>query len=35
MSADNYIIADQNAPYFLTFTVEDWIDVFTREEYKN
>jgi len=34
MSADNYFITDQNAVYFLTFTVEDWIDVFTRKEYK-
>ena len=35
MSADNYFIGDQNAPNFLTFTVVDWIDVFTREVYKN
>jgi REP element-mobilizing transposase RayT len=34
MSADNYFITDQNAVYFLTFTVTDWIDVFTRKEYK-
>ncbi|WP_201301037.1 hypothetical protein [Sunxiuqinia indica] len=34
MSADNYFITDQNAVYFLTFTVVDWIDVFTRKEYK-
>ena len=34
MSADNYFITDQNAPYFLTFTIEDWIDVFTRKEHK-
>jgi REP element-mobilizing transposase RayT len=34
MSADNYFITDQNAIYFLTFTVIDWIDVFTRKEYK-
>ena len=34
MSADNYVITDQNATYFLTFTVIDWIDVFTRKEYK-
>jgi hypothetical protein len=26
MSADNYFITDQNAVYFLTFTVTDWID---------
>lgn len=34
MSADNYFITDQNAVYFLTFTVTDWIDVFTRKEYR-
>jgi REP element-mobilizing transposase RayT len=34
MSADNYFIKDQNGVYFLTFTVTDWIDVFTRKEYK-
>ena len=34
MSADNYFITDQNAVYFLTFTVTDWVDVFTRKEYK-
>ncbi len=32
MSSDNYFIADQNALYFLTFTVTDWIDVFTRKK---
>lgn len=26
MSADNYLITDQNAVYFLTFTVTDRID---------
>ena len=34
MSSDNYFIQDQNAVYFLTFTVVDWVDVFTRKEYK-
>ncbi len=34
MSGDKYIIGDQNAKYFLTFTVVDWVDVFTRKEYK-
>lgn len=34
MSADNYFITDQNAVYFLTFTVTDWIDVFSRKEYR-
>jgi len=34
MSADRYKIADQNALYFVTFTVVNWIDVFTRKSYK-
>ncbi|MEQ9404678.1 MAG: transposase, partial [Cyclobacteriaceae bacterium] len=34
MSGDRYLIADQQAVYFLTFTVVGWIDVFTRKEYK-
>ena len=34
MPADNYFIEDQNATYFLTFTVTDWVDVFTRKDYK-
>ena len=34
MLGDRYIITDQNALYFLTFTVIDWVDVFTRKEYK-
>ena len=34
MSADNYFITDQNAVYFLTFTVTDWVDIFTRKDYK-
>ncbi len=29
-----YAIFDQNAVYFITMTVVDWIDVFTRREYK-
>ncbi|MCL2597228.1 MAG: transposase [Paludibacter sp.] len=35
MSSENYRIINQNAAYFLTFTVTDWIDVFTRISYKN
>ena len=27
MSADNYFIKDQNAVYFLTFTVTGWIEL--------
>ena len=34
MSGDRYIIKDQNAAYFLTLTVVDWVDVFTRPEHK-
>jgi putative transposase len=35
MSGDRYKIADQNSIYFLTLTVVDWIDVFTRKEYRH
>ncbi|MBN9485145.1 MAG: transposase [Bacteroidetes bacterium 43-93] len=34
MSGDRYFITDQHATYFLTFTVVEWIDIFTRPEYK-
>ena len=34
MSGDSYKIVDQNAVYFLTFTVTEWIDIFTRKDYK-
>jgi REP element-mobilizing transposase RayT len=30
-----YQIEDQNAPYFLTFQIVDWIDIFTRKVYKD
>jgi REP element-mobilizing transposase RayT len=35
MSGDRYKIIAQNSPYFLTLTVVDWIDVFTRKEYRH
>ena len=35
MSGDRYKIENQNDTYFLTFTVIDWIDLFTRKEYKD
>ena len=35
MSSENYKVVKQNAPYFLTFTVTDWVDVFTRLNYRN
>lgn len=34
MASDQYFIRNQNAVYFLTMTVVDSIDVFTRKEYK-
>lgn len=34
MSGDRYKINDQGALYFLTFTVIDWVDIFTRKEHK-
>lgn len=34
MTSDSWFIKDQNAVYFLTFTIVDWVDVFTRNEYK-
>lgn len=34
MPADNYFIEDQNETYFFTFTVVDWLDIFTRKDYK-
>lgn len=33
MSDRGYIIRDQNAVHFVTFSVVQWIDVFTRKEY--
>jgi putative transposase len=30
-----YKISDQQKLHFITFTVIDWIDVFTRDEYRN
>ncbi|MDB5147541.1 MAG: transposase, partial [Mucilaginibacter sp.] len=31
----NYKFHNQEFPYFVTFTVVNWIDVFTRLEYKD
>jgi len=31
----NYKFHNQKCPYFVTFTVVNWIDVFTRREYKD
>lgn len=35
MSSENYRIEKQDGIYFLTFTVTDWVDVFTRLNYRN
>ena len=32
---DGYKIRDQTKPHFLTFTVVDWVDVFTRQRYND
>lgn len=32
---DAYQIRDQELPYFLTFQVVGWADVFTRKEYRD
>jgi REP element-mobilizing transposase RayT len=34
MSGDRYKITDQEAPYFVTFTIVNWIDIFSRKDYK-
>ena len=34
MSSENYLIRNQNAVHFITFTVIEWIDIFTRASYK-
>ncbi|MBK8416859.1 MAG: transposase, partial [Bacteroidetes bacterium] len=34
MSGDRYYIRDQNAIYFLTLTVVEWLDVFSRLSHK-
>lgn len=35
MSVGGYKIRDQNGIYYFTFTVIDWVDVFTRKCYRN
>ena len=35
MTGDRYIINDQNATYFCTLTVTDWVDIFTRQVYRD
>lgn len=33
--SEKYKVRDQERPYFITFAVEGWIDVFTRQQYKD
>src|SRR4051812_31637 len=33
--ADAYRIKDQFTAYFITLTIIDWVDLFTRKEYKD
>jgi putative transposase len=35
MARKGYIIHDQQAMYYLTFTIVGWIDVFTRQSYRD
>ncbi|QSB25583.1 transposase [Flavobacterium sp. CLA17] len=32
---EGYVIKDQNLPHFITSTVVDWIDVFSRQTYRD
>ena len=32
--SEKYKVRDQDRPYFITFAVEGWVDVFTRQSYK-
>ena len=33
--ADGYAIKDQTLPHFITATIVDWVDVFTRKSYRD
>ena len=35
MSSENDRIGNQHSVYIITFTATDWVDVFTRLNYKN
>lgn len=35
MPSDSYLITDQHQTYFITCTVVEWVDIFTRTAYKN
>ena len=32
--SDQYTARDPNGMYFLTFTIVDWVDIFTHQSYK-
>ena len=32
---EGYVIRDQHLPHFLTATIVDWIDVFSRKSYRD
>jgi len=32
---DSYVIKDQHSPYFLTFQIVAWVDLFTRKRYRD
>ena len=34
MSAGGYKIRDQGGIHFITFAVVDWVDVFTKKQYR-
>jgi putative transposase len=33
--SEKYKVHDQDSPHFVTFAVESWVDVFTRQAYKD
>jgi putative transposase len=33
--SEKYKVRDQDRPYFITFAVTEWVDVFTRQQYKD
>ncbi|HOX81759.1 MAG TPA: transposase [Chryseolinea sp.] len=33
--SEKYKVRDQDKPYFITFAVESWVDVFTQQAYKD
>ena len=35
MKEDSFVIRNESAAHFLTFQVMDWVDVFTRQHYKD